>query len=78
MCMLALTGNGGRAMAESRKCSKCEFYSYQLGRCIRGKINPKTIKGGVSAAEVMGFTYICAYCQLYDKIWEQLKKKHGL
>lgn len=41
------------------KCSKCSRYSYSLLRCLDGKINPRTIKGGAEAALIMGISYIC-------------------
>lgn len=55
---------------EPRKCSKCPRYSCPLLRCRDGKINPPTIKGGVSAAKIMGMSYICRYSKHYDKIKE--------
>jgi len=60
-----------------KSCVKeCMSYNHKLRRCSSGKINPKTIKGGVSAAEVMGISYICPWCPLKDKIWEALVKKY--
>lgn len=57
------------------KCTKCDQYSYSLRRCKLGKINPKTIKGGLDAARLMGMGYICSKCSLYDKILEKLFTK---
>jgi hypothetical protein len=56
-------------------CTKCHLYSFQLSRCKAGKINPKTIKGGVDAARFMGFSYICSLSPLKKKIME--KMVHG-
>lgn len=56
-------------------CTKCSEYSYSLRRCILGKINPKTIKGGIEAAELMGISYICNLCDLKDKIRIKLNEK---
>ena len=57
---------------EIRKCSKCRDYSFSLGRCVRGKINPPTIKGGLSAAQFMGLSYICPFAKHYEKIKKEL------
>ena len=40
-------------------CSQCARYSKPLGRCIDGKISPKTYKGAVDAIKFCGFAYIC-------------------
>ena len=57
-------------MAKHFSCTKdCDgFYSYSLNRCTLGKINPRTIKGGVEAASYMGMSYICAHNVLRNKI----------
>jgi hypothetical protein len=60
---------------EIRKCSKCGHYSFGLSRCLLGKINPPTIKGGVDAVSFMGFSYICGYAKHYDKIKAELVKR---
>lgn len=60
---------------EIRKCSKCGHYSRSLQRCLLGKINPPTIKGGVDAVRFMGFSYICGYAKYYDKIKAELVKE---
>jgi len=57
------------------KCTKCQWYSYSLRRCRNGKINPRTIKGGVEAASFMGLDYICNYCDLKTKIRNKLHEK---
>ena len=54
------------------KCGKCGSYSRQLGRCLQRKINPRTIKGGVEAADWMGLSYICVKSPLYKKVREKL------
>lgn len=56
------------------KCSECMSYSFKLGRCRNGKINPRTIKGGVEAAKFMGISYICLEAPHRAKIIERL---HG-
>ena len=53
---------------EIRKCSKCRDYSFYLQRCIKGRINPPTIKGGLSAAQFMGLSCICPFAKHYEKI----------
>jgi hypothetical protein len=57
------------------KCSKCEHYSYSLQRCKLGKINPRTIKGGIDAVKWMGLSYICYLSPLQAKIIAALKKE---
>jgi hypothetical protein len=57
------------------KCSKCEHYSYQLSRCRLGKINPRTIKGGIDAVKWMGISYICLLSPLRAKIIAGLTKQ---
>ncbi len=57
------------------KCSKCPNYSKQLGRCKQGKINPKTIKGGIEAVKVMGISYICVLSPLFDKVMNKVLKE---
>jgi hypothetical protein len=54
------------------KCSECQIYSFKLQRCKLGKINPKTIKGGVEAANLMGLDYICSSATHREKIAERL------
>lgn len=51
-----------------RKCSECSRYPRPLLRCLDGKINPPTIKGGVDAVKLMGLSYICPFAKYYDKI----------
>ena len=41
------------------KCSKCQHYSRGVGRCLLGKINPPTLKGGADAMRFMGIGYVC-------------------
>jgi hypothetical protein len=53
-------------------CSKCEFYSFPLRRCKLGRINPRSIKGGVDAARIMGLSYICRLSPLRAKIADRL------
>ena len=53
-------------------CSVCAQYSRQLLRCKMGKINPRTIKGGVDAARFMGISYICYFSPLKQKIIQRL------
>ena len=48
-------------------CSQCARYSKPLGRCIDGKISPRTYKGAVDAVKFCGFTYICKYTVNGDK-----------
>jgi len=55
-----------------QRCSKCVYYSFPLRRCRFGKINPRTIKGGVSAAQIMGISCICLLSLLYPKIVSKL------
>jgi len=57
------------------KCSKCEHYSYSLQRCKLGKMNPRTIKGGIEAAKWMGLSYICLLSPLRAKIIAGLIKR---
>lgn len=57
------------------KCSKCGYYSFPLQRCRDGKINPKTIKGGVEAAKIMGTSYICPDSSLRQKILLAITKE---
>ena len=57
------------------KCKECENYSYRLNRCLLGKINPRTIKGGVEAAQFMGLSYICYLATHREKIIERLIKR---
>lgn len=52
-------------------CTACKHYSYPLRRCKLGKINPKTIKGGVEAVRFMGPSYICTNCALWEKIMDR-------
>lgn len=54
------------------KCSKCFRYSRKLGRCLDGKIMPRTITGGVESAKLMGISYICGYSPLREKIKERM------
>lgn len=42
-------------------CKACKQYSFKLGRCLLGKINPRTKKGAHEAARIMGWSYICNY-----------------
>lgn len=56
-------------------CTKCDRYSYQLRRCLDGRFNPTTIKGGVSAISVMGISYICKKSKLHSKIMAKIQKK---
>ena len=53
-------------------CSSCLKYSYKLSRCIDGKINPRTIKGGVDAARFMGLGYICQLSPIKAKIVKKI------
>ena len=53
---------------EPRTCRKCTHYSPAHGRCLRGVINPRTIKGGLEAVQWFGVDYICKYSRHYDKI----------
>ncbi len=53
-------------------CKGCGSYSYQLGRCIMGKISPKTVKGGLQAAALMGPSYLCGKSDVTKKVYEKL------
>ena len=53
-------------------CSECKDYSFALRRCIKGMINPRTIKGGLGAARLMGISYICPLSSLKQKITVRL------
>lgn len=55
-------------MAEIRKCSKCDRYSYQLRRCLGGKINPPTFKGAKDAETFMGKGYVCIHSKWREKL----------
>jgi len=57
------------------KCSECSQYSYQHRRCLQGKINPSTIKGGKEAAKIMGIEYICNMAPRYGAILQSLCKE---
>jgi len=59
------------------KCSKCKEYSFLLRRCKLGKINPKSVKGGVDAAHIMGIDYICNLSELKSKIVEKMTSSGG-
>ena len=59
-------------------CSECESYSYPLSRCIHGKLNPPTIKGGLEAAEFMGIRYICTMTVKGHKTIQQWLKNNKL
>ena len=54
------------------KCSKCRNYSTKVRRCMKGVINPSTIKGGVDAARWFGMNYICGVDE------ENLRKKENI
>jgi len=66
-------------VAKHFSCTKdCDgFYSRSLGRCTLGKINPRTIKGGVEAVGFMGNNYICALNVLRNKIIEKANLKYN-
>jgi len=49
-------------------CKSCGSYSYRLARCIKGMINPRTIKAAKSAAVMMGSEYICNINGMRDKL----------
>lgn len=55
-----------------KTCTKCSSYSYSLKRCKRGMINPKTRKGALEAASIMGVLYICDYSKWKDAVVERL------
>jgi len=60
-------------------CTKCDRYSYQLRRCLDGKIMPPTINGGISAVRVTGtLDYICKHSHLKTKIAEKIAKSHQI
>ena len=42
------------------KCSKCQYYSYGVKRCLLGKVNPPSLKGGAEAMETFEFSYVCS------------------
>lgn len=56
-------------------CSKCTDYSYSLGRCKRGMILPRTIKGALEAATFMGWGYICGKSPLKGKAMNKAAKE---
>jgi hypothetical protein len=60
---------------EVRKCSKCSRYSFKVGRCLDGMINPPTKKGAVSAAKIMGYSYICPWAKWKLAVREELLKQ---
>ena len=63
-------------MARHFSCTKdCDgMYSFPLHRCKLGKINPRTIKGGIEAAKFMGIDYICALNVLRHKILVKMNR----
>ena len=67
-------------MAKHFSCTKdCDgFYSFALKRCTLGKINPRTIKAGVQAAEFMGMNYICSLCTLWNRIQLKILEKQNV
>jgi len=58
-----------------KTCSACESYNKGLGRCVYGKIIPKTIKGGAEAARWMGIDYICNKFGHRDKVFARIEKE---
>ena len=56
-------------------CSKCAQYSFSLGRCVLGRIMPKTIKGGIKATRIMGNAYVCGKSPLKAKIMTAMRQK---
>lgn len=42
-------------------CYQCARYSHAHGRCLDGKINPKTYKGMKDAVNYFGINYICKH-----------------
>jgi len=49
--------------AKKVTCTKCNHYSFTLRRCKIGKVNPRSKRDTISAAEMMGGDYICGYNQ---------------
>lgn len=63
-------------MRELRKCTKCSLYSFSLRRCKRGQINPRTRKGAIEAASIMGVEYVCDYAKWKDAVVEHLGRDY--
>lgn len=59
-------------MTRYTTCGKCSHYSYKLGRCRDGKVNPRTLKGTVAAMKIMGINYICRYSRWKQKAVDKL------
>lgn len=74
MMAMADSNSNSNSKREIRQCSKCNLYKRALGRCAAGKINPPTIKGGVSAAKLMGISYICPWAKHRDKIRARIEE----
>jgi len=55
-------------------CSVCTFYSKNLSRCVRGYVNPKTIKDGLQGMK-MGMLKPCPYTEKGQKVIERYKKE---
>lgn len=53
-------------------CSQCARYSRAHGRCLDGKINPKTYKGMKDAVKFCGIEYICRHTVNGHKFREKL------
>lgn len=53
-------------------CRQCARYSQSLGRCMDGKISPKTYKGAKEAVSVCGFNYICKHTVNGDKFRKKM------
>jgi len=58
-------------------CRSCQLYSRSLLRCVNGKINPPTLKGAVSAAIIMGPSYICDRDGMNGRVYAELRKMHN-
>ena len=59
-------------MKEKRKgCRKCGLYSASLGRCIKGKVNPASLKAAKGIAKFMGIGCICNVNGMQTKLIER-------
>jgi len=59
----------------TRKCTLCPHWGGKaLGRCKLGKINPRTVKGGLEAVRLCEVSYICSYAKHYEAIMKKLNE----
>ena len=74
---LMLAGNRKVVFEPGKRkgCLRCGNYSRQLSRCKLGKINPKTVKGGIEAMRWCGIGYICDFDGMQYKVIKAMTPK---